>query len=208
VRHPLAAIWDRFLLSLPLVLMSVLALASYWLVRTVQPVAAPVAPSVAQHAPDYFMESFTVKNFTKDGSLHAEVTGAAARHYPDAQWTEVDAIELRSQDAQGRKSTASATRGLSNEDASEVQLIGNAHVVREAQTPTPIQGRTSPRMEFRGEFLHLFTKEERVKSHLPVELHHGADRFKGDALDYDNVTQVLQLTGRVHATLVPSSSAP
>ena len=206
MRHPLAAIWDRFLLSLPLVLMLVLALGSYWLVRTVQPAAAPQAAIVAQHAPDYFMESFSVKNFDKDGSLRAEVTGAAARHYPDAQWTKVDAIILRSQDAQGRESTASATRGLSNEDASEVQLIGNAHVVRGAQSPT--QARASPHLEFRGEFLHVFAKEERVKSHLPVELRHGADRFTGDALDYDNVTRVLQLTGRVRATLVPGSSAP
>ena len=186
--------------------MSVLALGSYWLVRTVPPLAAPPAPTVAEHAPDYFMENFSIKNFDKDGSLHAEVLGAAARHYPDAQWTEVDAIALRTQDAQGRLSQASANRGLTNEDASEVQLIGNAHVVREAQRGRQAGG--SPRMEFQGEFLHVFARTELVKSHLPVELRHGANRFTGDALDYDNVTQVLQLTGRVHATLVPQASAP
>lgn len=201
-----ATLWDRFLLSLPLALMSVLALGSYWLVRTVPQLAAPAAPTVALHAPDYFMEEFAVKNFNRDGSLHAEVLGAAARHYPDVQWTEVDAIALRSQDAQGRLSRASANRGLTTEDASEVQLIGNAVVVREAQS-TEHAG-ASPRMEFRGEFLHFFAKTELVKSHLPVELRHGANRFTADALDYDNVTQVIELTGRVHATLVPGVAVP
>ena len=193
-------------MSLPVALMSVLALGSYWLVRTVPQATAPPAPTVAVHTPDYFMEKFSIKNFDKDGSLHAEVLGTAARHYPDAQWTEVDAITLLTQDPQGRSSQASANQGLTNEDASEVQLIGNAHVVREAQSAKLVGA--SPRMEFRGEFLHVFAKTEFVKSHLPVEVRHGANRFAGDALDYDNVTQVLQLTGRVHATLVPQASAP
>jgi lipopolysaccharide export system protein LptC len=48
-------------------------------------------------------------------------------------------------------------------------------------------------------------KTERLKSHKPVELQRGQDRFTADALDFDNVAQVLQLEGRVHGTLVPTS---
>lgn len=206
MKSVLATVWDRFLLSLPLALMSVLALGSYWLVRTTPEVVAPTVALAPVNAPDYFMENFSIKSFDQDGSLHAEVLGAVARHFPDAQWTEVEAIALRAQDAQGRLSNASANRGLTNEDASEVQLIGKALVVREAQSGK--QPGASPRMEFRGEFLHVFAKAERVKSHLSVELRHGAHRFTADSLDYDNVTQVVQLTGRVHATLVPTTSAP
>jgi len=195
------SLWDRFLLSLPLALMSALALGSYWLVRTVQPVIATPAASVSVRAPDYFMGAFTTKNFDGVGRLHAEVTGSAARHYPDTQWTEVDAITLRSHDAQGRLTTAAARRGLTNEDASEVELIGKATVVRAAQA-SGLEV-ISPRLEFRGEFLHVFAKDERVESHLPVELHRGLDRFTADALNYDNVTGVVQLTGRVRARLFP-----
>ena len=202
----LPALWDRFLLSLPVALMSVLALGSYWLVRTTPQAPEPAPTAAAGHTPDYFMENFSIKNFDLKGRLHAEVMGAAAKHYPDTQWTEIDAIALRSVNEKGRLTQASATRGLTNEDASEVQLLGKALIVREAQGagPTP----ASPRMEFRGEFLHVFAKQELVRSHLPVELRHGAHRFTADALDYDNVTQVAQLTGRVHATLVPNNTAP
>ncbi len=205
MRRLLVSLWDRFLLSLPLALMLGLALGSYWLVRTVPAAITSPAVSTAVHVPDYFMEAFSTKTFGKGGSLNAELVGSAARHYSDTLWTEVDAIGLRSQDVQGRLTTASAIRGLTNEDASEVQLIGNALVV--SQMKASASAGTNPRMEFRGEFLHVFTTEERVRSHLPVELHRGPDRFTADALDYDNVTGVAQLTGRVRAHLVPNPTA-
>ncbi|MDH4480380.1 MAG: LPS export ABC transporter periplasmic protein LptC [Rhodoferax sp.] len=202
----LPALWDRFLLSLPLALMLVLALGSYWLVRTTPQTPAPAPAPVVGHTPDYFMKEFSIKSFDSTGRLHAEVTGAEARHYADTQWTEIDAIALKSVDDTGRLSRASAARGLTNEDASEVQLLGQALIVREAKVTSA--NRTDQRLEFRGEFLHVFVKQEVVRSHLPVELRHGAHRFTADALDYDNVTQVAQLTGRVHATLAPANAGP
>jgi lipopolysaccharide export system protein LptC len=60
-------------------------------------------------------------------------------------------------------------------------------------------------MEFRGEFLHVFLDTERVKSHKPVELTRGTDRFTADNLDYDNLDQVLELRGRVRGVLVPGA---
>jgi len=200
------ALWDRFLLSLPLALMSVLALGSYWLVRTTPPVPAPAPSTVVGHTPDYFMKQFSIKSFDSRGRLHAEVMGAEARHYADTQWTEIDVIALHSTDDAGRVSRASATRGLTNEDASEVQLLGKAHIVREAQAGSSTV--SSQRLEFLGEFLHVFVKQEVVRSHMPVELRHGAHRFTAEVLDYDNVTQVAQLTGRVRATITPANTAP
>jgi lipopolysaccharide export system protein LptC len=44
---------------------------------------------------------------------------------------------------------------------------------------------------------------EVVKSHQPVELTRGKDRFTADAMEFNNVDQVMQLRGRVHGTLVP-----
>ena len=75
-----------------------------------------------------------------------------------------------------------------------------AGVVREADATA---GKTTPRMEYRGEFLHAFMDTEQIKSHKPVELLRGNYRFTADALEFDNVEQVLQLRGRVRGTLVP-----
>lgn len=196
----LKEVWDRFLLYLPLALMAVLALGTYWLVRSAPESTGAAVKPVQSHDPDYFMSGFSVRTFDAAGHIRTEVVGDKARHYPDNQFMEIDGIRVRSFDAQGRLTTASAEHGLTNEDSSELQLIGNAVVVREADATA---GKTTPRMEYRGEFLHAFMDTEQIKSHKPVELLRGNDRFTADALEFDNVEQVLQLRGRVRGTLVP-----
>ena len=193
--------WERFLLYLPLAFMGLLALGSYWLVRTTPAVVTSDIPRPVRHDPDYFLEGFTLKTFDASGRIRSEVYGAKARHYPDTQWLEIDGIRIRSFDDKGRLTTAHADHGLTNEDSSQVQLMGNAVVVRE---PEGGASGNAPRLEFRGEFLHAFMQTEVVKSHKPVQLLRGNDRLSADSLDYDNVEQRLQLKGRVRATLVPN----
>ena len=85
-----------------------------------------------------------------------------------------------------------------------MQLFGNAIVIREAATsPT---GQVLPRLEFRGEFLHAFLDTERVKSNKPVTLIRGKDQFTADNLDYDNLSGVADLQGRVRGTLIPTAT--
>lgn len=194
--------WDRFLLYLPLALMALLALGTYWLVRSVPQSAGAAVTPVQSHDPDYFMSGFSVRTFDAVGRIRTEVVGDTARHYPDTQLLEIDGIRVRSFDAQGRLTTASARQGITNEDSSEFQLIGNAIVVREAESDPA--GTNTPRMEYRGEFLHAFMHTEQIKSHKPVELLRDNDRFSADTLDFDNVEQVLQMRGRVRGTLVPT----
>jgi lipopolysaccharide export system protein LptC len=204
--------WDRFLLYVPMVCMAVLALGTYWMVRTTPPPSAPQAKMVERHDPDFFMEGFTLKSFDAKGRMRSEVMGDKARHYADNAWTEIDQVRFRSIDEKGRVTTATANSGLSNEDGSEVQLIGNAIVVREAEAASPANTTAgvapAPRMEYRSEFLHAFMTTERLKSHKPVTLTRGDDRFTADTLDFDNIDQVLILQGRVRGTLTPAKQTP
>ena len=198
--------WESFLLYLPLACLGILAMGSYWMVRSAPPKgdAAP-APSVQQHLPDYFMEGFSVKTFDASGRLRSEVMGERARHYPDTQWMDIDAIRIRSFDDKGRLTTATAKRGLANEDGSQVQLLGNAVVVRAAGTGA--HGETTPRMEYRSEFLHAFMTTEQIHSNVPVELLRGNDHFTADSLNFDNVEATLTLQGRVRGVINPQASA-
>jgi len=198
--------WDRFMLYFPLASMGLLALGTYWLVRSTPPVSGPVAQRPVSHEPDYFMQDFSVRTFDAAGRVRTEVVGAKARHYPDTLWLEIDSVRIRSFDEQGRLTTATAERGLTNEDSSEVQLMGNAVIVREADAAKGVNA--APRMEYRGEFLHAFMNTERVQSHKPVELLRGKDRFTADHMEFDNVEQMLQLSGRVKGTLMPAPSQP
>ena len=194
-------VWERAALYLPTLLMGVLALGTYWLVRStpVPGQAAPAAP--VRHEPDYLMNKFSVKTYDGNGRLKSEIVGAQARHFPDVDTLEIDGVRIRAYDEAGQLTLATASRALINSDASELQLFGDARVVRE---PVPDKaGVLQPRLEFRGEFLHAFMKTERVLSPQPLELTRGQDQFTADAMEFDNVAQVMQLTGRVRGTLVP-----
>ncbi len=193
--------WDRFLLYFPLVSMGLLALGTYWLVRSTPPATGQVAARPARHEPDYFMENFSLRTFDAQGRVRTEVVGQKARHYPDTLWLEVDGIRVRSFDEHGRMTTATALRGLANEDSSEVQLMGHAVVVRDANLTAA--GTISPRIEYRSEFLHAFTNTEQLESHQSVELIRGGDHFTADRLEFDNVEQVMLLSGHVKGFLKP-----
>jgi lipopolysaccharide export system protein LptC len=200
--NALRSAWDKLTLYVPVILMGVFALGTYWLVRSTPALLAPVPVPLVQHEPDYFMRGFSVKTFDASGRLKSEVFGTEARHYPDTDTLEIDGVRIRSFDAAGRLTTATARRALTNSDASEVQLFGDALVVREPLLDKA--GRLQPRMEFRSEFLHAFMETERVKSDKPVDLRRGNDRFTADSMDFDNLSRVMQLTGRVKGTLVPA----
>ena len=197
--------WEKFSLYLPIILMGMMALGTWWLVRNAPaPIAAAAGPS-NPHQPDYFMKLFSVKSFDATGRLQSEVRGDEARHYPDTDTLEIDQVRMRSVTPQGRLTVATADRALSNADGSEVQLFGNAIVTREPLPAKP-GAAAQPRLEFRGEFLHAYTGTERVRSDQPVTLIRGNDRFTADAMDYDNLDQVLQLRGRVRGVLQPGTA--
>jgi lipopolysaccharide export system protein LptC len=199
--------WEQFSLYLPVVLMGLLALGTWWLVRNAPMPLLPAIERQPGHQPDYFMKSFSVKSFDAAGRLQSEVQGEEARHYPDTDTLEIDKARMRSVAPTGRVTMATADRALTNADGSEVQLFGNAIVTREplpAKPGSPAQ----PRLEFRSEFLHAYTNTERVRSDKPVTLTRGNDRFTADGMDYDNLDQVVQLRGRVRGVLQPGTAAP
>lgn len=193
---------DRLTLYLPVLLMGLLAMATYWLVRSTPAVEASRAVAPVQHLPDYFMRQFSVKTFDARGLLKSEITGAEAHHFPDTDTIEIDQVHIRSFNEGGGLTTASALRAISNSNASDVQLIGQALVERQASRDT--RGKEQPALTFRGEFLHAFMDTERVTSNKPVELTRGQDRFTANSMDYDNKDRVMLLTGRVRGHLAPA----
>ncbi len=197
------SIWDRAAIYLPLLMMGALALGTYWMVRNTPIFGTPEAVKVVGHEVDYFMQDFTIKTFDESGKLKSEISGKEARHFADTDILEIDQTRILSINVAGKLTTATANRAYSNADGSEVQLTGNAIVIREASQD--INGKEAPRLEFRGEFLHVFLNEERVQSHKPVVLTRGSDQFAGNVFSYNNLDQVAVLTGRVRGVLMPKS---
>lgn len=180
---------------LPLIVMALLALGSWWLVST-NPIAAGAATEAPlRHEPDYTMRGFTVQRFAPDGSMRTQIEGDVAVHYPDTDTLEIQNPRIRAVAANGRVMRATAAHALANGDGSEVQLQVGAHVVREAAG-------LEESIDFRSDFLHVFVNSERVQTHLPVTVVQGATEVHAGGLNYDNLARIVDLKGRMRGVFV------
>jgi len=189
-------LYDTLSAYLPLLLMAVLALGTWWLVKNTPLFEGGVVAAPPRHEPDYTMTQFMVQRFAANGVMRVQIEGNVLRHYPDTDTLEIDNPRIRAFGEDGRITNATALTALSNRDGSEVQLSGGAHVVREATA-------SDPAIDFRGEFLHCFQNIEQVRSHLPVVVTQGNTEMRADSMVYDNLAHVLDLKGRVRAVLMP-----
>ena len=195
-------VWLRDQLSayLPLLLMLLLALGTWWLVKsTPHPAAAGEKPP-PRAEPDYTMDQFVVERFYSTGQLKLRIEGLRMRHYPDTGRVEVDEPKIRAVSPEGRITLAQAKRAISNADGSEVQLLGDAEVDSDDPRGVPVR--------IRSDFLHVFLDTERLRTDLPVIVNSGSSRFRADGIDYDNLSGVLKLQGRTRAVLQPTLAQP
>jgi lipopolysaccharide export system protein LptC len=183
---------------LPLLLMLLLALGTWWLVRNTPLAESPGEPGPVRSEPDYTMRNFVVERFDKNGRLKARVQGEQLRHYADSDRIEIDQARVRAVSEDGGVTLAQARRAITNGDGSEVQLLGDARVTRSGPQGEPI--------EFRGEFLHAFLNTERVRSHLPVSVYRDGSEFHAAGMEYDHLSGLLRLQGHIRARLLPSKN--
>jgi len=199
----LARALDRVILSLPLILVALLALGSYWMLRGAPAIPVPQAPGTVSKAPDYVLEGFSVQKFDAQGRLTVLMTGESAQSQTDNPWIEVHQFVARATDGNGLAKLATADSGLSSSDSKEFQLRGHARLLREADPAGEF-----PRLEINSEFLHLLSDPDRVESDRPVQILHGNHQFTADLMRYDGASRLLQLDGRVKAVISSEAKTP
>lgn len=194
-----ARLWDGVLNYMPVVLMAMLAALSWWLVKNTPVAGDETAKRVPRHEPDYTMEQFSIVAYGPRGEVRSRLEGDVLRHFPDTDTIEVDNLRVRVVDASGRVTVGSSRRALSNGDATQLRMTGQARIVRE---PAPSEA-GGDSLEIRGEFLELLTESERIKSHLPVTLITPRGELRAGTLDYGHLDRTGQLGGRVTGELWP-----
>lgn len=193
--------WDQLSIYLPVLLMGLLALASYWLLRATPIPETPPEERELSHEPDYHIQRFSVKVFDANGRIMSEVFGAEGRHYPDTDMLEIDKARIRKYSPEGQLTTATAHRVTSNGDSTEFILEGDAIVIRQAGKNAA--GKRLPRLEFHGEYLRVLTKWDILSSDQPVLLIRDNDQMRADSLFYRGDRQSAVLKGRVQVQMQP-----
>lgn len=191
--------WNQASLYLPVALMGLLALASYWVVSRSPAPEEPRPPRPLTADPDYFMREFAVRTFTADGQLRTEIEGSELRHYPADRMIHVDQARLHSINEQGHLTTARAQRLITNDAQTFYQLLGEVTIVREGATLT--NGQRLPRLEFRGEIINYDVNQEELRSDQPVLLIRDRDQMQADSMVYHLDRAIAVMDGRVRVTL-------
>ena len=189
--------WDRAAVYLPVLTMGLLALGSYWILRSAPEPQAPALLRPATHEPDYFMRGFSVRSHGTDGALLSELSGSQVRHYPDNDVIEIDQARLLALNGSGY--TRAEARLLSTDGQQSQYLLEGAVTVERHGSA----GKAGPEssMHFAGEQLRVYADGQRIASDLPVELTRNGNRATAQSLRYDNSTRVAELQGRVRAQL-------
>lgn len=193
--------WDRATVYLPVLTMGLLALGSYWILRSTPMPQEPAPARPATHEPDYFMRDFSVRSHGADGQLRSTLSGTRIRHYPDDDTIEIDQAHLLAFGEGGTLTLAQARRLSTDGSQSEYRLEGEVSVNRSGRTSQ--DGRALPDMRFTGEQLRVYDDNQRIASDLPVELTQGGNRITAETLRYDASTQVADLQGRVRTQFSP-----
>jgi lipopolysaccharide export system protein LptC len=178
---------------LPLLLMLMLALGTWWLVENSPRPPGAAAEAPLRNEPDYSMTGFAVERFDASGRLLLRLEGAEMHHYPATDRIEIQEVRIRALGEDGRLTLATARRALANGDGSEVQLIGGAEINSSGGSGAPLV--------MRSEFLHAFFLTERVTSNRPVVVLQGGSELRAAGLVYDHPSGRLDLSGPTRLVL-------
>ena len=192
--------WGRATVYLPVALMALLALLTYWLVHSTPTLTPSSSTRPVRHIADYSLRDFTIATFAPEGRLLNQLSGESARHFPDSNTLEIEVVKIKSYPAASRETRASAQKALANGDGTDVRLMGNALIENE-DFSKPI-----PPLRLRGEQLEMLSRPQRLQSESPVVLQQGKNQFTGDRLDYDHLSSVVEMHGRVRGVLQPGAT--
>jgi len=183
---------------LPLLLLSMLALLTFWINKTVQP-SAPKIDGSSRHDPDYIMSNFVTKQTDINGNLHFQLAAVEMRHFPDDDSTYLQRPRY-TQFTSGKAPTQiESLRGIVSADGEKVELFGNVKITRPA-----FSGKGESTLE--TNHLIIFPNQDLVRTESPVIIRQAPKTvIYATGMIYEKKLGMLSLLHRVRAHYEKSS---
>lgn len=188
-------LWEGLMAWLPLLLMGMLALGTWWLVKNAPQPAGPGSTPTVRTAPDYTMSGFTLQRFGPDGQLRLQIEGDSLRHLPQTEQVEIDDARILALAPDGRATRARALQVVAHDDGTVVELKGQARIISESATGQPA--------ELSSDALTLFPSQQRVSGGLPVEMRMGPQRLTAGGIEADQRAGTVLLQAPVRGVFQP-----
>lgn len=176
----------------PLVLLSMLALLTFWINQTVQP-PAPKLDGSSRHDPDYIVSNFVTSQTDVNGDLRYKLAATEMKHYPDDDTTNLERPRYTQYAVNKPYTQVEGLRGYVSNNGEEVQIVDNVKVTRQAFEE-------KGEMTLETDYLNIRPNEELVQTKSPVVIRQAPKTvIYATGMIYEKKNKTLTLLNKVRA---------
>lgn len=200
---------DRFRTWLAVILVAVLALASFWILELMRRNDTDGnSRSSARSEPDYYVEKFSFIRLPNNGQVNYHITGDKLSHHPLNDDFEIQQPRINSFDADKVPLNIRADRAVVEQKNLQItpsRKNDQIHLQGNVQAERP-ETSSSKYMRLESEYLLLLPNENKMKTDLAVNLITNSAEINAIGMIADNETQQIQLLSKVRASFKKSDA--
>jgi lipopolysaccharide export system protein LptC len=182
----------RSAIIFPLVLLSVLALLTFWINQSVQP-PAPKLDGSSRHDPDYVISNFVTTQTDINGELRYKLAATEMKHYPDDDTTSLQRPRYTQYAVNKPYTQVEGLRGYVSSNGEEVQIVDNVKVTRQAFED-------KGEMTLETDYLKIRPTEELVQTDSPVVIRQAPKTvIYATGMIYEKKNKTITLLNKVRA---------
>ena len=188
----------RALLRLmPLILMGLLTLLTFWLVQKNTPPEKSTLERVRLHEPDYTIKDGALSALNELGNTKYRILGNKVTHYDDDASIDILTPRMRFFQLDKAPVTVKSDTGHLDGDLTILDLFDNASIFRPAQAASPTQPATL-RMLASSSYFKVLINDDIIETYRPITLEQGMSIMNStEGGIFNNVEQSMVLTGQV-----------
>jgi LPS export ABC transporter protein LptC len=191
----LAASLTESITHTPLILMSLLALASFALFKQAPTPIERSTPEAVSSRDDYFLQRFLATEFLPTGAAKSHFSGVNAQHNPFLKTLTINSIDFAAS-TQSAHYIGSAKVGTVSDDGKHISLVGQAVVDKQGSAST-----NSTRVHFESEQITVRQDPDVVEASAPVRIRSGNTQMAAESLRFDAASKETKLKGRVRMVI-------
>lgn len=175
---------------LPLALLAILAMLTFWIDYSVQ-APEPKVDGSNRHDPDYVLNNFITTRSDEKGDLRYRLTAEEMRHYPDEDTTELDLPHFTRFEIGKPFTRIEGKKGFVSSNAEKIEFVDEVKVVRQAYNG-------KGEMVVLTDRLDVFPDDERAVTDRPVVITQEPKTvIHATGMIYDKKQQTIELKNRV-----------